>query len=60
MVAEVAEERAFEPDTTVGKVVGSWAETEAAEHDLRMSEHTPYETDQPVKPVVLAGGIGID
>ena len=59
MVAEVAEERVFESDTTVRKV-GSWAETEAADHDPRISEHTLYQTDQPGKLVALVGSIGID
>lgn len=60
MVAEVAEEGAFEPDTTVGEVVGSWVEMEVAEHDLGMLENTRSDADQSLKAVVLAGSIGFD
>lgn len=60
MIAEVAEEGAFEPDTTVGVVVGSWVEMEVAEHDLGMLEDIPFDTGQWVKAVVLAGSIGAD
>lgn len=60
MIAEVAEKGAFEPDTTVGAVVGSWVEMEVAEHDLGMLEDIPFDTDQWVKAVVLAGSIGVD